>query len=194
MYKDKVNRDFYARDTEIVAQDLLGKILVREMRGIILSGYIVETEAYTGDDPACHAFKGKTPRTAPLFGEVGHAYIYFIYGNHFCLNIVARNAAVKSGGVLIRALEPLEGIEYMKERRRVDNLYNLTNGPGKVTQAMAITKNERGIDVTQSSSLYILSRPAIDPRNIKSGPRIGISKATEKKWRFWIAHNPWVSK
>jgi DNA-3-methyladenine glycosylase len=176
--------DFYARDTIQVARELLGKLLVREYEGKILSGIITETEAYLIDDPACHAFKGRTSRTQALFGPVGHAYIYFIYGNHFCLNAVARLPEVAAGGVLIRSIKPIDGITVMKQLRGNVSDKDLTNGPGKLTQALAITKEQYGHDLKSGKTLYILDQKSIDDSDVHITPRIGISQAKDKLWRF----------
>lgn len=195
MKKKLISRSFFERDTHLVAQDLLGKIVVRVLDGKVIAGKIVETEAYTSQDPACHAFRGKTERTAPLFERVGHTYVYFIYSSHFCLNIVSRNPDIPAGGVLLRALEPVAGINDMQELRPQGLGYNLTNGPGKLTQAMAITKDSCSrIDVTQSGSLYVIDAPEVAPTDMSYGPRVGISAGREIPWRFWITGNPWVSK
>lgn len=185
--------DFYARDTITVAQELLGKILVRVINGTVCAGMIVETEAYQYDDPACHAYKGLTARTAPLFGPVGHTYVYFIYGTHFCVNIVARKQSMKAGGVLIRALEPLAGIECMQELRAVSRLKDLTNGPGKLTKALAITREQISIDVTRVGSLYVCQGNEYRASEIIATPRIGISQGCEYLWRFYVRGNTFVS-
>lgn len=187
-------RAFYDRDTHIVAQELLGKVIIRTINDVTLSGRIVETEAYTFDDPACHAAKGKTKSNAALFGTVGHAYIYFIYGNHYCLNFVARDAQTCAGGVLIRALEPIDGIVQMQKYRNMENVHMLTNGPGKLAQALHITKALYGVDVTQVGDLYVCNAPRVNAEAIAAVPRIGISKAQEKLWRYYIKDNPFVSK
>lgn len=189
-----LSRDFYARDTVTVAHDLLGKVLVREIDGALLAGIIVETEAYRSDEAACHAYRGQTPRTAPLFGPVGHTYVYFIYGTHFCVNLVSRDASVAAGGVLIRALEPIAGIEYMQQRRSVSGHTHLTNGPGKLTKALAITRDQIGIDATQLGSLYVGEGRTHAPAEIVATPRIGISQAKENLWRFCVKSNTCVSK
>ncbi len=150
---NSINRSFYQRDTVTVAQDLLGKLLVRELNGQVLLGIIVETEAYTFDDPASHTYCGKTARNAPMFGDVGHAYVYFIYGNHFCFNIVAKENDMPAGAVLIRALEPMNGIALMHKHRKKHNVRILTNGPGKLAQALHITKQHSGLDITQKGQL-----------------------------------------
>jgi DNA-3-methyladenine glycosylase len=190
-----ITRSFYKRDTVTVARDLLGMKVVRTIRGKKLSGIIVETEAYVADDAACHAYRGKSESNKALFGEPGHAYIYFIYGNHFCLNFVSYDAhEQKAGGVLIRALEPLEGIDLMQKNRVSHNGIQLTNGPGKLTQALAITKNLYGVDVTKKGPLYVTKGITVDARMICAAPRIGISKAQEKNWRFYLCSNSYVSR
>lgn len=181
-----INPEFFQRSTVLVARELLGKRLVRKIGALRLSGIIVETEAYQADDPACHAYRGKTPRNQMLFGPVGHSYVYFIYGNHFCLNIVAREPSMISGGILIRALVPEEGIAEMRIARNIDDLQQLTNGPGKLTQALQISRSEEGINITQPGSLYIEHGVIIAPENILATPRIGITTAQDKLWRFVI--------
>ncbi|MGC2310487.1 MAG: DNA-3-methyladenine glycosylase [Candidatus Babeliaceae bacterium] len=187
-------RSFFSRPTQKVAQELLGKYIVRNLQGTELIGKIVETEAYTSDDPACHAFRGKTARTQALFGQVGHAYIYFIYGNHFCLNVVARKN-IPAGGVLIRAVEPIAGIEVMQKLRPRIVGYNLTNGPGKLGKAFGIDRSLYGRDVTKKDDFYLGS--AIDlpeeKLQIKATARIGISCGKELLWRFYIVDSPWIS-
>lgn len=179
-------RKFYQRDTVTVAKDLIGKILVRNISGKILSGVIVETEAYSGlEDPASHAYIGETKRNMALFGPVGHAYIYFTYGNHFCLNVVAKKN-VKAGGVLIRAIFPLQEIEEMQKNRYIKNLKTLTNGPGKITQALKIDKELYGTDLTKKGPLYICDTKKIKESEIHATPRIGIKKAKDNPWRFVV--------
>lgn len=185
---------FYERDPVIVAQELLGCVMVREINHTKLAGMIVETEAYVHGDPACHAYDRMTKRNAALFGRPGHAYIYMIHTHH-CVNAVAHTADQKAGGVLIRAIMPLEGIELMARNRGMsEDHMSLTNGPGKLTEALGISKELYGHDLTQIGSLYI-TRPAnTESIKIIATPRIGISKAQDKMWRFYIADNPWVSK
>jgi DNA-3-methyladenine glycosylase len=185
--------DFYARDTVEVAKDLLGKKIIRQFNGVRLSGIIVETEAYRSDDPACHAYRGKTERNKALFGPVGHSYVYFIYGNHFCLNLVSRDCTKPSGGVLIRALQPVDGIETMMCNRADRPYAQLTNGPGKLAQALGITKADNHHNLSQEGPLFVVESDTeiLDP--IVAGPRIGISAAQEHPWRFYYPNNPWVS-
>ena len=189
---------FYQRPTEVVARDLIGKKLVRIMRDngkeFRLAGIIVETEAYgCTDDPASHAYSGATARNKIMFGNVGKAYVYFTYGNHFCLNISARTNNAEAGAVLIRGIEPVEGIESMKQFRRVDNIFSLTSGPGKLTQALKITSALNGIDMTNSKS-ELYTEFGRRPRHIVTTPRIGITRAIDKEWRFVNPSSPYVSR
>ncbi|MGI0038055.1 MAG: DNA-3-methyladenine glycosylase [Nitrososphaera sp.] len=185
---DCLAHEFYYRRTAVVARALVGMRLVRTLviGGLKsrLSGVIVETEAYGGrDDPASHARMGPTHRNSVMFGQVGRAYVYFTYGSHFCVNVSARSPGQPAGAVLIRALEPADGIAIMKSNRNLDDLYSLASGPGKLTGAMGITPALNGVDMTSSNSeLYIELGAA--PRRIVSTPRIGINRATEKHWRF----------
>lgn len=190
-----LRRSFFARDTDLVAQELLGKIIVREVDGHILKARIVETEAYLGiNDPSSHAYGGMRVRNAPMYGQVGHAYVYFTYGMYYCLNFVSRNLKDPAGGVLIRAVEPLEGIEYMEQRRYKNTTHGLTNGPGKLTQALAITKELNTHDVTKKGVLFVIDAPEIAKKDIMISARIGISKAVDEPLRFYIKDNAWVSK
>ena len=185
---DCLDEEFYRRPTAVVARELVGMRLVRTlvMDGLMsrLSGTIVETEAYGGaDDPASHARMGPTPRNSVMFGQVGRAYIYFTYGSHFCVNVSARSPKHPAGAVLIRALEPTEGIALMKFNRGQDDLCSLASGPGKLTRALGITPLLNGVDMTASESGLCIER-GTPPRRIISTPRIGITRATEKHWRF----------
>lgn len=185
-----VTRSFYARDTVKVAQDLLGKTLVRDIDGAIVSGIIVETEAYRyKDDPASHSFGGMTERNKAMFGQVGRAYVYFTYGMHFCVNAVARSLDYSAGAVLIRSIVPQQGIDFMAKQRKTSDISNLANGPAKLTQALQITKKEYGEDLTKKSSLYVLDGIKVKSSEIISGPRIGIKKATNKLWNFKLSKN-----
>ena len=178
-------RSFYARNTVKVAKELLGKTLVRKIGNKTLSGIISETEAYRhSDDPASHAFGGLTDRNKVMFGEVGIAYVYFTYGMHYCVNAVARSNSFDAGAVLIRSIIPKLGINEMIKNRKIDSMTNLTNGPAKLTQAMNITKKQYGENLTKQSSLYITE--GIDPKKIKSNPRIGIKNGIDKLWNFKI--------
>lgn len=183
-------RSFYDKDTVDVAQDLLGKILVRKIDGNIISGIIVETEAYRyKDDPASHTYGGLTERNKAMFGQVGRAYVYFTYGMHYCVNAVARSPDYEAGAVLIRSLVPKKGVDFMSRQRKTSDISNLTNGPAKLTQALKITKKEYGEDLTKRSSLYVTEGLKIKKSEILSGPRIGIKKANDKMWNFKITKN-----
>lgn len=182
-----LKRSFYERPTTEVAQDLLGKRLVRIWHGNVLSGIIVETEAYCGlIDPASHAYKGPTSRNKAMFGSPGHSYVYFIYGNHHCLNLVAKENSVAAGGVLLRALIPYEGIPEMQKLRNTDVISNLMNGPGKIGQALHLRLTDNHIDLTKKDELYVTEYVDIPTKDIIATSRIGISKAQEKLWRFTI--------
>jgi DNA-3-methyladenine glycosylase len=188
---------FYARDPRLVGPNLLGKILVRRHGRRLVTGRIVEVEAYLGaDDPAAHASIGKTPRNAVLFGPPGYAYVYFIYGNHYCLNVSCLPDGTP-GGILFRALEPLEGIAEMFKLRGIEkgsDLRWLTSGPGRMAAAFGITRvRDNGKDLTSArSDLYIADdgRPA--PKLLIT-KRIGITKAAEMPLRYIVAGNRFVS-
>jgi DNA-3-methyladenine glycosylase len=192
------NSSFYQRPTEIVAKDLVGKKLVRTIRNnkkhFRLAGIIVETEAYGySDDLASHAYLGPTDRNKVMFGNVGRAYVYFTYGNHFCLNVSARRSKVEAGAVLIRGIEPVEGVELMRQFRPVDDIFSLTSGPGKLTQALNITSSLNGTDMTNpESEIYVESGKR--PKGIVTTPRIGITRAMDKEWRFVDPSSPFISR
>lgn len=188
-----LSQDFYNRSPLLVAPDLLGKILVRNLNDQIISGRIVEVEAYLSDkDEASHAFKGLTKRNASLFKSAGHTYIYSIHQQN-CLDLVTEKENVPTS-VLIRALEPIEGIALMQKFRKKENLKDLASGPGKLCQALQITKVLDGIDVTSKNSEIYLIDDGYNPQEIVTGPRIGISKAKENEYRFFIKGNKYVSK
>jgi len=181
----RLSKSFYSRDTIIVAKKLLGKILVRKIGRKTIAGIIIETEAYRyKDDPASHAYKGMTERNKAMFGEVGRTYVYFTYGMYFCFNVIARNNNFDAGAVLIRALKPTVGIKQMMKNRGNKKINNLTNGPGKLTQAMEITKKQYGEDLTKTSNLYITE--GLNTQKKFSNPRIGIRRGTKKLWNFKI--------
>jgi DNA-3-methyladenine glycosylase len=188
-----VSRAFYARNTVRVAKDLLGKRLVRIRGRRRMVGKIVEVEAYRGsDDPASHAFRGLTPRNAPMFGEPGHAYVYFTYGNHYCLNITTRESGMP-GAVLIRAIEPIEGTSTMARLRPKVPTLALTNGPGKLTKALGIDKSLNEIDMTKRGPLYV-TRAEVRDFEVGRSARIGIAAGKDRLWRFYVSGNPYVSR
>lgn len=176
---------FYARDTELVARELLGATLECTAGAVRCRGRIVETEAYVGeDDAACHAAAGRTARTGILYGPPGRAYVYFIYGMHWCVNAVTRRAGLPSA-VLIRAVEPLEGIEAMRRRRRGRRDSELTNGPGKLCEAFGITGPKYNGASLRTSALRILEGEEIQDAQVEVTTRIGISKAVDEPLR-WV--------
>jgi DNA-3-methyladenine glycosylase len=194
-----LNRAFFARSPRRVARELLGKVLVRDSERLHLTGRIVEVEAYLGaNDPASHSFAGKTARTAVLFGPPGYAYVYFIYGNHYCLNVSCEPDG-KAGGVLFRALEPLEGIEEMARARQIEllgprDLVRLTSGPGRMAEAFGVTRErDNGCDLTSSSSGLWIGDDGFRARNIRVTPRIGITKAADHPLRYILGGNRFVS-
>jgi DNA-3-methyladenine glycosylase len=210
-----LDRAFYSRDPRRVARELLGKVLVRQgdvrqedaRQGPRLTARIVEVEAYLGEkDPAAHAAAGRTARTAVLFGPPGHAYVYFIYGNHYCLNVSCEPEG-RGGGVLFRALEPLSGMEQMAQTRGVvvhgpKDLVKLTSGPGRLCEAFGITRaRDNACDLTSAaSSLFIgeligelIDEDGYRARRIRTTPRIGITKALDKPLRYLLDGNPFVS-
>jgi DNA-3-methyladenine glycosylase len=194
-----LQRAFYQQDTVKVAKDLLGKILVHESNQGKTAGRIVETEAYRGpEDKAAHSSGGRrTPRNEVMFGEKGHAYIYFIYGMYYCFNVTAGHVPGKPEAVLIRALEPVAGQDIMAKRRgvRQAKATNLTNGPSKLCMAMDISKSQNKTDLT-SPPLYIKNAPPVPKEDIVETTRIGVDYADEWKnhpWRFYIKRNIFVS-
>jgi DNA-3-methyladenine glycosylase len=186
-------RAFYDRPTLDVGRDLIGKVLVHNRRGVVTSGAIVEVEAYIGEsDPACHAAPGPTRRNQPLYGPPGHAYVYLNYGIHSLVNIVTE-AEGWPAAILIRALDPIDGIAAMRRRRgRVANVHDLCRGPGNLTVAMGITLAENRVDLL-GHRLFVEDR-GLAAGAIVWGPRIGIRVGTEHQWRAFAEGNPAVSK
>ena len=178
-------REFYQKDTVVVAKNILGKKLVRKIGNFQMSGIIIETEAYKHkDDPASHAFRNITERNKIMFGDVGIAYVYFTYGMHYCFNIVAKNFRTDAGAVLIRAIKPDKGITRMQQNRNMEELKNLTNGPAKLTQALEITKEHYGMDLTKKSKIYI--EDTTNVTKISKSTRVGIKNGKEMLWNFKI--------
>jgi DNA-3-methyladenine glycosylase len=185
----RLDQDFYARSVHDVARDLIGCVV----RHGETAGRIVETESYHMDEPACHAYAGLTERTSTLFGPPGNAYVYFSYGIHSLLNAVAEAEGV-GAAVLIRALEPVDGIDVMRERRRVARDEDLCNGPGKLTQALDIGLSLNGSSLT-NGPIEVLSRePGSQEPRVVIGERIGITKAADLPWRFCDADSRHVSR
>jgi DNA-3-methyladenine glycosylase len=195
----KLNREFYTREVLVVAKSLLGKILVKNNDGETYAGKIVEVEAYNGAfDEASHAFMGKTKRNEIIFGEGGYFYVYFTYGAHFCCNVVT-GAQDSRTAVLLRAVEPLLGIEEMAKNRFGHSLVNekeklnLTSGPGKLCKAFDIDNRFNTIDLT-GDVIFILDQKTVFSNNIMTSKRIGITKSVDLPWRFYITGNPYVSR
>jgi DNA-3-methyladenine glycosylase len=195
-----LDRTFFARSPGRVARDLLGKVLVRQDESEFIAGRIVETEAYLGqNDPAAHCAAGNTARTSVLFGPPGHAYVYFIYGNHYCLNVSCEREG-KAGSVLIRAVEPMFGTEQMAANRNIivggsRDLVKLTSGPGRLADAFGITRSrDNGRDLTSRTSGLWIGHDQFCPGEIQVGPRIGITKAADHPLRFFLAGNVFVSR
>lgn len=184
-------RELLNQEAHLVAPKLLGAELVSRIGGHSVRVKIVEVEAYDQTDEASHSFKGPTERSKVMFGEAGHLYVYFTYGMHYCANIVTGTAGHGSG-VLIRAVEPIEGIEVLEERRGLKGL-KVTNGPGKLCQALGIDKLMAGHDLVKEPLQLILKAP-LDPVAIVTSTRVGISRAKDTPWRFYIKGNPYVSK
>ncbi len=191
--KNLLKREFYLNKTVIVAKKLLGAFLVRRYKNLLIAGKIVETEAYLGfKDPACHSYKGESERCKVMFKEGGHFYVYFIYGFHYCLNVVTEKQGIPEA-VLIRALEPVLGIEFLKKIRK--NKKNLTSGPGILCSALKIDKTFNGHPVWLPP-LQIF-KPIDDDFEIVSKKRVGVDYAGEAKdWklRYYIKGNPYISK
>lgn len=195
----KLGKDFYTRDVLSVANELLGKVIVKIDRGNMFSGRIVEVEAYDGSiDQAAHTYIGKTKRNEVMFNEGGYLYVYLSYGMHYCCNIVT---GMEGSGtaVLIRAVEPLEGVNRMIKNRfpnkklNKKELYLLTNGPGKVCKSFAINKNHSGVDLT-GDKIYLEDSKLKDIEEIVNSRRIGITKSAHLPWRYFIKNNPYLSR
>lgn len=196
--KEKLCREFYKRDVLTVAKELPGKILVMKKGKKYLSGRIVEVEAYDGEvDQAAHSYVGRTRRNEIMFGEGGYLYVYLSYGVHFCCNVVT-GIKGKGTAILIRAIEPVEGIEVMSKNRvgkkslTEKEMYNLTSGPGKVCKAFGIGINHYGVDLT-GDKIFIINSELKKGEKVVSSKRIGITKSANLPWRFFIKNNSYVS-
>ena len=186
-------RDFYARSPVVVARAVLGRLLVHDSPQGRVTGLIVEAEAYRGaDDPASHAHRGRTARNAAMFGEPGHAYVYFTYGMHHCLNLVTGTAG-KASAVLVRALEPVDGDELMRERRGPGATTRLARGPGNVARALGLTRAHDGLDLVGGPLWLSDLPPRRSGHRISRGPRIGIRVALDRDWRCFLEGHPCVS-
>ena len=195
--RPRLDRAFYGRDTLRVARELLGQRLVRVLDGQRLSGRIVETEAYIGQgDAACHASHGRTPRNAMLWGAPGYAYVYFVYGMYCCFNAVTEPEGFPAA-VLVRALQPLEGLDAMRLARRGRGDVELANGPGKLCLALAIGRDLNGTDLVGGSELWVEEDDPVPDSWVSTGTRVGVrgdERALTVPWRFWVRDSPYVSR
>ena len=192
-----MNHLFFRQDTVELARKLLGCLLVRRTLDGVAGGMIVETEAYIGAiDKACHAYRNRSERTEIMYHDGGYAYVYFIYGMHHCFNVVTGPEG-EGNAVLIRALEPVIGLDLMQQRRNTQTVQHLCSGPGKVCQALAITKNEYGLDLCATDSpLRLIRYRHIPDAKISATPRINVAYAEEAAswpWRFYVKNSPYVS-
>jgi DNA-3-methyladenine glycosylase len=183
---ERLTREFFARPVHEVAPELIGATLLFDGVG----GKIVEVEAYNQDDPAAHSFRGQTERNASMFGPPGHAYVYRSYGIHWCLNLVCAEHG-RAEATLVRALEPVRGLETMRERRGLEATRALCSGPGKLCQALGITRVHDGLALDEPP-FELLPRESEQPLAV--GTRIGITRAVEKPWRYGLAGSPFVSR
>jgi DNA-3-methyladenine glycosylase len=188
----RLNRRDLPVDTIELSRYLVGKMLVHDLRGRRMSGRIVETEAYPVGDAAGHAFRGETPRNASLYLARGHAYVYFIYGMYYCLNVSSERAGV-GAGVLIRALEPIEGIELMKERRGSSSLRDLARGPGRLALAMDIDLRYDGVDLCRDPRLWLGESDSKYHGVVSATTRVGLSREQSQPWRFYERGSDFVS-
>lgn len=186
-------RTFFSRSTLEVARDLIGCLLVHESSEGRTVGRIVEAEAYMQDDPGSHASKGQTPRNSPMFEEPGHAYVYFTYGMHFCLNAVAHARGIP-GAVLLRAVEPVEGVDLMRRRRGAGiRDRDLARGPGRLTQAFGLNREHNRLQLTRPP-VFVCAGERLPEEAVARGPRIGLGPTQDgRPWRFSVIGSPWVS-
>lgn len=189
----RLPRSFFGRPATVVGPELLGRVLVRELPdGTRLAARLVEVEAYEEGDPASHSYRGRTPRNEVMFGRPGHLYVYFTYGMHFCSNVVT-GADGEGSAVLLRAAEPLLGLEVMAGNRGVEGPRLLCSGPARLTQAFGIGRPENGVDVVRGPSLYLLSGEPVSARAIARSTRVGVNVGFERRWRFSVRGSPFVS-
>ncbi len=176
-----------------MARDLLGTVLVRELPGGRLAARLVEVEAYQEDDPASHSFRGRTARTDVMFGRPGHLYVYFIYGMHWCMNVVSGREG-EGSAVLLRAAEPLEGLQEMARRRGTGDPRLLCAGPARLAQAFAVTGDENGTDLARGEGLFLAAGTPFEDDAVGAGPRVGIRLAAERPWRYAALGSRYLSR
>ena len=189
----RLPRSFYARSSTTVAPDLLGRVLVLRSANGRLAARIVETEAYEPLDPASHAYRGRTGRNAVMFGRPGHLYVYFAYGMHHCMNTVTGKAG-EGMAVLLRAAQPIEGVDVMRVRRGRESVRELCSGPAKLCQAFGVDRSFDGADLVRGRDLWIAEGTPVPRGLVVAGPRVGIRVGTEHAWRFSVANDPFVSR
>lgn len=190
----RLPRSFYARSALRVAPELLGRVLVRRLAdGTRLAARLVETEAYLPDDPASHAFRGPTRRNEVMFGPPGRLYVYFTYGNHWMMNAVTGRAG-EGTAVLLRAAEPLQGLEVMAGYRGRDHPRDLCSGPGKLAKAFGISGVQNGHDLVVGSDLYVLEGRPVTRSHVSRTTRVGVTRGAERRWRFIVTEDPFVSR
>jgi DNA-3-methyladenine glycosylase len=190
----RLPRSFFARPSPVVAPDLLGRVLVRTRAdGTRLAARLVETEAYQEDDPASHSYRGPTARNGVMFGPAGHLYVYFTYGMHFCMNVVT-GAEGAGSAVLLRAAEPLEGVDEMTRLRGGRPPRELCSGPARLCQAFGVDRTDDGTDLVRGGAMWLESGDADGGGRVAAGVRVGISVGLERAWRFRLEGDPWVSR
>jgi DNA-3-methyladenine glycosylase len=190
----RLPRSFYARSALRVAPELLGRVLVRRLAdGTRLAARLVETEAYLPDDPASHAFRGPTRRNEVMFGPPGRLYVYFTYGNHWMMNAVTGRVG-EGTAVLLRAAEPLRGLEVMAGYRGRDHPRDLCSGPGKLAKAFGITGAQNGDDLVAGSDVYVLEGRPVARSHVSRTTRVGVTLGAERRWRFIVTGDPFVSR
>ena len=190
---EPLRRSFYRRPPTLVGSDLIGKLLIRRLPGITLVGRVVECEAYDEDDPASHSFRGPTPRNEVMFGPPGHLYVYFTYGMHFCANVVTGRDGHGSA-VLLRAVQPLEGLDWMAERRGLSDERLLCAGPGRLTQAFGIARAENGADLVRDGAVFLAKGRPPEAESIGVSARIGVNVGADLPWRFFELGSPFLSR
>lgn len=186
-------RSFYARSSLEVARDLIGRLLVRPLARDMLVGRLVECEAYQEGDPASHSFRGRTPRNEVMFGRPGHLYVYFSYGMHFCMNVVTGRDG-EGSAVLLRAVEPVQGMDVMLARRGVDDPRLLCAGPGRLSQAFGIDRVHNGADLVAGDVLFVAGGSALPEGRVGVSARVGLTMGVDRPWRFFEVDNPFVSR
>jgi DNA-3-methyladenine glycosylase len=191
---DRLPRSFFARPSLDVARDLLGRNLVRTLPdGTRLVARLVEVEAYRQDDPASHSYRGRTARTDVMFGPPGHLYVYFTYGMHFCMNVVTGRDG-EGSAVLLRAAEPLEGVEEMARRRGVANPRLLLAGPARMCEAFGVSREHNGLDLADGDAMHVVRGAPVRGGRVLAGPRVGITAAVDQPWRFVVEDSPYLSR